>query len=73
MRRRMRKLIGTAVLAVLVPLYALIAAMIADTRLPGMSPLAHWLYYAVAGLIWVLPAGLLITWMQRPDKDGQGG
>ena len=69
MRRRMRKLIGTAVIAVFVPLYALVAAMIADTHLPGMSPLAHGLYYAVAGLLWVIPAGLLITWMQRPDRE----
>ena len=69
MRRRTRKLIGTAVLAVFVPLYALVAAMTADARLPGMSPLAHWLYYVVAGLAWVIPAGLLLTWMQRPDQD----
>jgi hypothetical protein len=72
MRRRLRKLIGTAVLAVFVPLYALVAAMIADTRLPGTSPLAHWLYYVIAGLLWVIPAGLLITWMQRPDRDQAG-
>ncbi len=69
MRRRIRKLIGTAALAVFVPLYALVAAMTADARLPGTSGLTHWLYYAGAGLLWVIPAGLLITWMQRPDRD----
>jgi len=68
MRRRTRKLIGAAVLLIFVPLYALIAAMIADTHLPGTSPLIHWVYYVVAGLAWVIPAGLLITWMQRPDR-----
>ena len=69
MRRRMRKLIGTVALVVSVPFYALVAAMIADTRLPGTSGLTHWLYYAVAGLLWVIPAGVLVTWMQRPDRD----
>ena len=28
---------------------------------------ADLLYYVVAGLLWVLPAGLLVRWMQRPD------
>jgi hypothetical protein len=25
------------------------------------------LYYIVAGLLWVFPAGALISWMQKPD------
>ncbi len=70
MRRRMRKLIGAAALAVFVPFYALTAMTIAAARLPGTSGLTQTLYYAVAGLAWVIPAGLLITWMQRPDRDG---
>jgi hypothetical protein len=24
-------------------------------------------YFVTAGLAWVIPAGLLIRWMQRPD------
>jgi uncharacterized membrane protein len=30
----------------------------------------HWAqlaYFLIAGLLWVLPAGLLIRWMQRPE------
>ena len=27
----------------------------------------QWLYFLVAGLLWVLPAGLLVRWMQKPD------
>ena len=69
MRRRMRKLIGAAALAVFVPLYALTAMTVAAARLPGTAELTQTLYYAVAGLAWVIPAGLLITWMQRPDRD----
>jgi hypothetical protein len=69
MRQRTRKLIGAAALAVFVPAYALVAMTVAAARLPGTTELTQWIYYAVAGLIWVIPAGLLITWMQRPDRD----
>jgi hypothetical protein len=54
---------------VFVPLYALTAMTVAAASLPGTTGLTQTLYYAVAGLAWVIPAGLLITWMQRPDRD----
>jgi hypothetical protein len=28
---------------------------------------AQFAYFLAAGLLWVIPAGLLIRWMQRPD------
>ena len=65
--RTVRKFIGAVVLVVFVPFYALVAMTIGAARLPGASAWAQTLYFAVAGLIWVLPAGLLIKWMQRPD------
>lgn len=68
MRQRLRKLVGTVVLAVFVPFYALVAMTVASVRLPGTSGLTQTLFYAVAGLLWVIPAGLIITWMQRPDR-----
>ena len=71
---RLRKLIGTVVLLVFVIVYGLITMSVAATRLPGTSHLVQALFYAVAGLIWVVPAGLLIKWMARPDRpksDGQ--
>lgn len=68
MRQRTRKLIGAAVLAVFVPFYALCAMTVAAARLPGTTELTQWLYYAIAGLLWVIPAGFVITWMQRPDR-----
>ncbi len=68
MRQRVRKLIGTATLAVFVPAYALVVMTIAAARLPGTSTLTQTIFFAVAGLAWVLPAGFLITWMQRPDR-----
>lgn len=65
---RLRKFIGTVLLVVFVIIYVLIAMSVAATRLPGTSHLVQALYYAVAGLLWVLPAGLLIRWMARPDR-----
>jgi hypothetical protein len=67
--RTVRKLIGAAFLVLFVPFYALVAMTVAAARLPGSDTLTQTLYYAVAGLLWVIPAGLVIKWMQRPDKD----
>lgn len=68
MRQRARKLVGTIVLVVFVCLYALTVMTIAAAKLPGTSHLTQLLYFLVAGLIWVVPAGALIWWMGRPDK-----
>jgi hypothetical protein len=56
-------------LAVFVPFYALLAMSIAGARLPNTSILTQTIFYAVGGLLWVIPAGLIILWMQRPDRS----
>lgn len=69
MQARTRKLIGTVVLLVFLGAYAWAAVIIAAGRIT-LAP--HWvqlLYFALAGLLWVIPAGLLIRWMQRPDAS----
>jgi hypothetical protein len=63
---RTRKLLGTLLLLVFLGCYSLAAMAVAVWTLPGASHLTQWLYYAIAGLLWVLPAGLIVTWMQRP-------
>ncbi len=65
--RTVRKLIGAVLLLVFVTFYALVAMTIGAARLPGTSAWVQTAYFAVAGLIWVIPAGLIIKWMQRPD------
>jgi Protein of unknown function (DUF2842) len=68
---RVRKLIGTVALFVLVAVWALLAMALAQSALTAAS---HWvalLYYVAAGLGWVLPAMPLIRWMLRPDDRGQ--
>jgi hypothetical protein len=72
MRQRTRKLIGTAFLAVFVPFYALVAMTVAAARLPGTSVLTQTIFFAVIGLAWVIPAGAVIYWMQRPPRPPEG-
>jgi hypothetical protein len=69
MRQKSRKLIGAVVLAVFIPIYALVVMTVATVRLPGTSGLTQTLFFAVAGLLWVIPAGAVIYWMQRPEKQ----
>jgi uncharacterized protein DUF2842 len=67
MHIRTRKLIGTVGLLVLVTVWALLAMAIAQFVLRADSGLLVFLFYAVAGLGWVLPAMPLVRWMSRPD------
>ena len=67
--RKLRKFLGAVLLVVFVPFYALTAMTVAAARLPGTTTLAQTIFYAVAGLIWVIPAGLIIRWMMRPDPS----
>jgi hypothetical protein len=67
MRMRTRKLIGTVGLLVLVSVWALLAMAVAQFAFRSTNEVVAWIYYAVAGLGWVLPAMPLISWMSRPD------
>jgi hypothetical protein len=69
MRQRTRKLVGTVALLAFIAVYALVVMALAASRLTELSAPGQLLFYAAAGLVWVLPAGLLIGWMQRPDRS----
>lgn len=64
---RLRKLIGAVALLALVVGWALLAMALAQTVLTSISGFVAAVYYAVAGLGWVLPAMPLVRWMSRPD------
>ena len=66
---RTRKLIGTIGLLVLVTVWALLAMAVAQFALRAQSGWVAFLFYAVAGLGWVLPAMPLVRWMSRPDRS----
>ncbi|SFV32613.1 Protein of unknown function [Hyphomicrobium facile] len=68
MTQRKRKLVGTVLLLLLITAYAVLAVAVAVVlQVRNVSTTVELIYYVVAGLLWVLPAGWLIAWMQRPD------
>lgn len=67
MRERSRKLFGTIVLLLFVAVYATIAAIIGSGRIARAPQWVQFAFFLTTGLAWVIPAGLLIRWMQRGD------
>ena len=67
MSARTRKLIGTIVFLLGLAIYATLAAMIGSGRIALAPGWVQFAFFVTAGLAWVIPAGLLIRWMQRPD------
>jgi len=65
MSLRLRKLIGAVILIALVFVWALVAMALAQFILPSTNTIVAWIYYAVAGLAWVLPAMPLVRWMSK--------
>lgn len=64
---RMRKFIGTVALVLFLAGYAIVAMAFGASKIIGSSALYEGLYFLIAGLAWVIPAGFLVKWMQRPD------
>ena len=62
---RLRKLIGTLAIVALVVVYAFLSMMLAIAILPGTAKWVQLTYYAIAGILWALPAGLIIKWMNK--------
>jgi len=65
MSTRVKKLIGSIVLVVGVAVYAFLVMIIGQVRLAQAGPAVQLAFFAFFGLIWILPAGLLIRWMER--------
>ena len=70
MTMRTRKLLGTVLLLLLVFVYSLLVMGLAPAILRPDRPWVQLAFYVAAGLVWVLPAGVLIKWMAKPDPDG---
>ena len=66
MTRRVRKLLGTALILAFVTLYALVVMVIAQTPVVQLAGrFAQLLFFLTAGLAWTLPLLPLIRWMER--------
>jgi hypothetical protein len=69
MNNRVKKLVGTMLLVALVIVYALGATTFATYRLAESSAGVHLAFFALSGVLWVLPAMWLISWMERKPKE----
>ncbi len=65
---RIKKLIGTFVILALVVVYAFFAMTIATYRLAGTTWWQQLAYFLFTGVLWVVPAMFVISWMERPPK-----
>jgi hypothetical protein len=68
MNSRMRKLVGTTIFVVGSFSYFFFAITVAIARLPGTTIGTQLLFYLVTTLIWLFFAGILVRWMQKPDR-----
>ncbi|GGD86108.1 hypothetical protein GCM10011390_00890 [Aureimonas endophytica] len=64
MRLRLRKLIGTVVLILLVTVYAIFATAFASLYLGQASGWVHLAFFLFSGVLWVAPAAFLVRWME---------
>lgn len=67
MSGRMRKLAGTIAFLLFLGVYILIAAAIGSGRISEANGFVQFIYFLFAGLLWVVPAAILVRWMARPD------
>lgn len=66
-----RKLLGTIALLIFIFAYVFVAMSVAIVlQVRGVGPVGELAYYVIAGLIWVLPAGLIIQWMAKMPDGG---
>ena len=60
---RLKKLIGTILLIILVIVYAVLATIVAVAQLSQSGPLAHFAFFLLTGVLWILPAMGIIKWL----------
>jgi len=68
MSPRIRKLVGTVLLLVVLAIYSLLVGVAASAVLTGSNKFVEMIFYAIAGLAWVVPAGYLIRWMYATPR-----
>lgn len=68
MSMRWKKFIGMFALLAILFVYALLVMSLAVRILPTAGPVAEFVFYAVAGVAWVVPTKYLVVWMNTPGK-----
>jgi hypothetical protein len=68
MPARLRTFIGSILLVALVVTYALVASAVAVARLGEASAWTQLAFFLFSGLLWVLPAMAIVSWMSKSAK-----
>jgi len=69
MSMRWKKFLGVFALLAILAVYALIVMRTAVAILPTAGGIEQFVFYAVAGMAWVVPVRYLIMWMNRPGRS----
>jgi hypothetical protein len=67
---RLRKLIGSLALLVLIAVWIVLSMAFVSAVFRFENPFLAVIYYVVAGIGWVLPAMPLVSWMLRRHPEG---
>lgn len=67
---RLKKLLGTFVILAFLIVYCLLVMVLAVNTLPASNGLVQLIFYIVFGLLWIVPVGLMIKWMQQEPSAG---
>jgi len=65
---RLRKLVGTFLMVILVLGWALGAMGLAQGRVTTLPAFWQFVAYFILGIGWIVPAAVLIRWMVRYDR-----
>lgn len=68
MPMRLKKLIGTVLLVLLVTIYAVLTTLYAEARLRDSGAGYLLAFYFFTGLLWILPAMAIIKWLMLPPR-----
>jgi hypothetical protein len=68
MSPHVKKLIGTLLTLLWLVIYCAVAMGIGVRLLPQAGALLRFVYYALAGTLWIIPVGLLLPWMYRDKR-----
>ena len=68
MTPRAKKFIGLLFILAWLFIYSMIAMRVGVAILPTANGFTKLIYYAVAGMAWIVPIGLMLPWMNREPK-----
>lgn len=66
-----KKLVGMLATLLWLVIYSLIAMGIGAHLLPHANGFTTFLYYVLAGTVWIIPVGLALPWMYREPRSKQ--